>query len=84
MNPNDAASFLRNFSTAEALAVEAMIRAMKFVSADDFTERVARLLKRRLEQGKGPVGIYVEREVGHRKGRPHRLFREEGTRKSTP
>ena len=54
----------------------ALLRAMTLVSRDAFAEGLRTLLLARLADGKGPIGLYVEREVRHRHGVPFRLFKE--------
>jgi hypothetical protein len=53
-----------------------LLRAMALVSRDQFFERLRQTVLHRVESGSMPVGLYVERELRHRKGVPHRLFKQ--------
>ena len=50
------------------------------VSRDAFADHLRELILRRLADGQGPVGLYVERSLGRCKGVPHRLFKETKTK----
>lgn len=69
-------AWLAQFDAADQpLAIE-LLRAMKLVSRDQFSDRLSQLILRRLVDGDEPIGVYVERELRKRNGKPHRLFKE--------
>lgn len=59
----------------QQLAVK-VLRSIRLVSRDAFSDGMRDLILSRANDGGLPVGLYVERELGHRKGIPHRLFKE--------
>ena len=75
-----ALAWLGQFEPEDQPVAVALLRAMTLVSRDAFAEGLRALLLARLAQGKGPIGVYVEREVRHRHGVPFRLFKETKTK----
>jgi hypothetical protein len=73
-------AWLGQFDPGDQAAAAELLRAMSLVSRDAFAERLRSLIVRRLAAGEGPIGLYVERELRHRKGVPHRLFKESETK----
>ena len=73
-------AWLGQFDSDDQAAAVSLLRAMTLVSRDAFAEGLRTLLLTRLAKGKGPVGVYVEREVRQRYGVPFRLFKETNTK----
>jgi len=73
-------AWLGQFEPEDQPAAIALLRAMTLVSRDAFADRLCALILQRLEEGGGPVGLYVEREWKHRHGIPFRLFKESKTK----
>lgn len=73
-------AWLGQFEPEDQPVAVAILRAMTLVSRDAFAEGLLTLLLTRIANGKGPVGVYVEREVRHRRGVPFRLFKETTTK----
>lgn len=69
-------AWLGQFEPEDQPVAVALLRAMMLVSRDAFAERMRELLLRRIADGKGPVGVYVEREVRMYRKRPCLLFKE--------
>jgi len=74
--PEGGEAWLAQFYAADQpLAVE-LLRTMKLVSHDQFSNRLSQLILGRLVNGDEPIGVYVARELRKRNGKPHRLFKE--------
>jgi len=73
-------AWLSQFQPEDQPLAVALLRAMTLVSRDAFAEGLRHLLLARLAKGKGPIGVYVEREVLHRHSVPFRLFKESKTK----
>jgi hypothetical protein len=73
-------AWLGQFEPEDQPVAVALLRAMMLVSRDAFAERLRELLLARLAKGRGPIGVYVERELPHRHGVPFRLFKETNTK----
>ncbi|WP_146140714.1 hypothetical protein [Haliangium sp. UPWRP_2] len=69
-------AWLAQFNTNEQPILVKMLQAMSLVSRDEFTERLRSLIIDRMAKGRGPVGLYAERELRTRNEIPNRLFRE--------
>lgn len=54
---------------------------MMLISRDAFAERLKELIVKRVSDGRGPVGLYVERELRGMRGIPNRLFKETRTKR---
>ena len=76
LKSNSTLAWLGQFAPDDQLAAASLLRAMALVSRDQFAENLSRAVLHRVESGKTPVGLYVERELRHRKGVPHRLFKQ--------
>jgi hypothetical protein len=55
-----------------------MLQELQLVSREAFGERLRELIISTQRTGGAPVGLYAERELRHRFGVPHRLFKEKG------
>jgi hypothetical protein len=73
-------AWLGQFAASDQPLAIDLLRAMTLVSSGQFVERLRAVILRQIEEGETPVGLYVERELGHRKGIPHRLFKETKTK----
>jgi hypothetical protein len=69
-------AWLSQFNPEDQEMAADLLRSMMLVSRDKFAERLLEVLERCLADGNTPIGLYVERELRHRKGVPHRLFKE--------
>lgn len=69
-------AWLGQFDGADQSAAIQLLQSMALISRDGFAERIQSLLLRRLEDGGTPVGLYAERELPKRGGKPHLLFKE--------
>jgi hypothetical protein len=69
-------AWLGQFTPADQSTAIELLRALALVSRDMFAERLRRLVLKRVENGNTPIGLYVERELRHRKGVPFKLFKE--------
>ena len=68
--------WLSQFERRDRSDANLLLSAIKNVSADEFQEAMMKLIRSRIEMGDTPVGLFVETERGHRKGKAHRLFCE--------
>jgi hypothetical protein len=66
-------AWLGQFEPEDQPVAATLLRAMSLVSRDAFAEGLRALLLARLAKGKGPIGVYVEREIRHRHGVPFSL-----------
>jgi hypothetical protein len=64
-------TWLSQFTPDDQHTAIELLRALALVSRDMFAERLRRLVLKRAENGNTPVGLYVERELRHRKGNGH-------------
>jgi hypothetical protein len=69
-------AWLGQFEPQDQPMAVALLRAMTLVSRDAFAEGLRDLLLARLAKERGPVGVYVEREVRRRHQVPFRLFKQ--------
>jgi hypothetical protein len=69
-------AWLGQFNPQDQDLVTEMLRSMSLVSRDAFYERLILLIKKRAGDGKGPIGLYAEREVQKWGGKPNRLFKQ--------
>ena len=70
--------WLQQFDRSDREDAERLLSAIRWVGANEFRKRMRKVLRARANQLPSPVGMYVESEQGHRKGRAHRLFSEKG------
>ncbi len=68
-------AWLAQFDPVDQPAAIQLLGALRLVSRDGFFEGLRSLILEKSE-GEGPIGLYAERELKHRKGIPHKLFRE--------
>lgn len=73
-------AWLQQFQLGDRLLAQKLLEAVTFVSRDDFITHMRAMLIREAESTDGKVALYAERELSHRFGVPHRLFKE-GRRK---
>ena len=69
-------AWLGQFAPEDQPNAAELLRSMMLVSRDQFNERLRQTVLQAVEDGDLPVGLYVERELPHRRGVPHRLFKE--------
>jgi hypothetical protein len=69
-------AWLGQFAPEDQSAAVDLLRAMALVSRDQFAACLRATVLHQVESGETPVGLYVERELRHRKGVPHRLFKQ--------
>lgn len=69
-------AWLSQFAPQDQTLATDLLRNMMLVSSDQFRERLRGLVLKAVADGDTPVGLYVERELQHRKGIPYRLFKE--------
>lgn len=72
--------WLSQFSLGDRNPATQLLHALQLVSRDEFADGLRALILEKAEEISGPVALYAERELGHRHGVPHRLFKE-STRK---
>ena len=68
--------WLTQFERKDQGDAQALLSAIKHVSADQFQQELMNLIQSRIASGPKPVGLFVESERRHRKGRVFRLFKE--------
>ena len=68
--------WLAQFERRDRSDANLLLSAIKNVGADEFQEEMIQLIRSRVESGDTPVGLFVETERRHRKGKAHRLFFE--------
>lgn len=73
-------AWLGQFEPRDQEIAAQLLRSMILVSRDEFFERLRSLILSRSEIGGGPIGLYAEREVPRRNGRPHGLFKQTRTK----
>src|SRR5258708_5697207 len=76
VNSEEANTWIRQFASKDQADAVSLMQAIVLVSRDEFAERLRQLVRRYSEQWSGPIGLYAERELPRRFGRPLRLFRE--------
>jgi hypothetical protein len=68
--------WLNQFDLGDRVLAEELLNELVLVSNDDFLSGLANLIIDSSAEIPGPIGLYVEREVRHWRGRPNRLFKE--------
>jgi hypothetical protein len=68
--------WLDQFSMGDRSLAEDLLGAFLLVSRDDFNVHLRKLILDRAEKADGVIALYAERELGHRFGVPHKLFKE--------
>ncbi|TGU89258.1 hypothetical protein EN794_046045 [Mesorhizobium sp. M00.F.Ca.ET.151.01.1.1] len=72
-------AWIGQFEIKDQPTAATLLESMHLVSRDQFNERLRELILAR-SKGDGPIGLYAERELNHRNGTPHRLFKESATK----
>ena len=73
--------WLSQFSIGDRALATELLQAIQLVSRDEFADGLRALILEKVGEHAGPVALYAERELGHRHGVPHRLFRESSGRR---
>lgn len=75
---NDAMSqgWLKQFNLGDRSLAKTLLETFLLVSRDDFIDHMRAMLLREAESVGGMIALYAERELGHRHGITHRLFKE--------
>ena len=71
-----AKAWLRQFALRDQKFAANLLGIFRFVSRDEFASGLTERVLHRAQFVKGPVALYAERELRHRLGVPHRLFKE--------
>ncbi|WP_051299945.1 phosphoribosyltransferase-like protein [Methylobacter luteus] len=69
-------AWLNQFRIDDQPRAAALLSKFVLVSRDEFATGLRDLVSVRSQRIKGPIALYAEREVRHRLGKPHRLFKE--------
>ncbi|MBM3116423.1 hypothetical protein [Jeongeupia naejangsanensis] len=69
-------NWLNQFAMGDRKLAEELLSAFMLVSRDDFHDHLRELILERAALVNGVVALYAERELRHRFGVPHRLFKE--------
>lgn len=69
-------AWLQQFQLGDRARAQKLLEAFAFVSRDDFLDQMRAMLLQEGEAVDGVVALYAERELGHRFGKPHRLFKQ--------
>jgi len=69
-------SWLQQFHLGDRSLAKSLLEAFILVSRDDFIVNLRAMLISEAKDVDGRVALYAERELGHRFGIPHRLFKE--------
>lgn len=77
LNRPEILTWLRQFGTDEAIA-QKLLERLRFVSADEFRDGMTSLILERAGAGSTPIALYAERHIRLQRGRPDRLFKEQG------
>jgi hypothetical protein len=73
---NQAQAWLGQFNLGDRALAKNLLEAFCLVSRDDFIDHMRTMLIIEAESIDGTVALYAERELRHRNGIPHRLFKE--------
>ena len=68
--------WLRQFDRVDRSDASRLLGAIRNVSADEFHDEMTEMVRSRVQVNPAPVGLFVETERGHRKGKAYRLFKE--------
>lgn len=69
-------AWVSQFDPEDQQTAVALLEEILLVSRQNFAKGLRQLVLSRAKDGDGPIGLYAERELHHRKGVPHRLFKE--------
>ncbi|WP_220377491.1 hypothetical protein [Paraburkholderia sp. BL6669N2] len=68
--------WLRQFALRDQKLAADLLGVFRFVSRDEFASGLTDQVMHQAQFIDGPIALYAERELGHRLGVPHRLFKE--------
>ena len=68
-------AWLAQFEAADQPVAIQLLEGLRLVSRDSFIDELRALILQKSD-GDSPIGLYAERELNHRGGVPHRLFKE--------
>lgn len=71
-------AWIGQFDRRDQHRANSLLRLFRLVSRDEFVDGLRDEVSRQAARVDGPVALYAERELGHRLGVPHRLFKESG------
>lgn len=69
-------AWLRQFDLRDQKVAANLLGVFCFVSRDEFASGLREQVLHKARCIDGPIALYAERELGHRLGVPHRLFKE--------
>jgi hypothetical protein len=69
-------AWLKQFNLGDRALAKKLLETFVLVSRDDFVDHMRAMLLREAESVGGMIALYAERELRHRHGIPHRLFKE--------
>ncbi len=69
-------AWLRQFALHDQKLAADLLEVFRFVSRDEFATGLRELVLHEARCIDGPIALYAERELRHRLGIPHRLFKE--------
>lgn len=69
-------TWLRQFALRDQKLAADLLEVFCFVSRDEFATGLRERVLHEARRINGPIALYAERELGHRLGVPHRLFKE--------
>jgi hypothetical protein len=72
----NALRWLGQFSLGDRVLATELLQELLLVSRSEFADGLRTLVLEKVGEIAGPVALYAERELRHRHGVPHRLFRE--------
>lgn len=72
----EAIAWLNQFRDEDKEVATKLLDLVRYVSADEFSNRLMEFINTCLEEQVMPVALYAERPINKYKGRPYRLFKE--------
>lgn len=69
-------AWLRQFALHDQKLAANLLKIFRFVSRDEFATGLRNQVLREAKRINSPIALYAERELCHRLGVPHRLFKE--------
>lgn len=76
LKTDQAQKWLTQFDIGDRAIAEQLLAATVLVSRDQFHDQLRELILANAKEIDGSVALYAERELRHRHGVPHRLFKE--------
>ena len=73
-------AWLNQFRLQDQERAAQLLQHVRLIGRDEFADNLLAMIRKQAKTTSGPVGLYVEREVGKRKGVPHKLFKEKNLR----